>query len=108
MDDSTEGQHTFSAVTNSARQLFVLLRCIGFAPKVQVQISEEGLRFNVEDSSIMEGTVGSSNKMYKFTNTIVRVCIPREIFIYELPLQPSKPSSDVIFRQLPPRDITCF
>lgn len=45
----------FSAVSSSARQLFLLLRCISFAPKVQVQISDEGMRFSVEDSSVMEG-----------------------------------------------------
>lgn len=55
MDDVSEEQPIFSAVSNSARQLYMLLRCISFAPKAQIQISEDGLRFNVEDSSIMEG-----------------------------------------------------
>ena len=44
----------FTAVSSSARQLFLLLRCINISPKVQVQISEQGLRFSVEDSSVME------------------------------------------------------
>jgi cell cycle checkpoint protein len=47
----------FNAVSSSARQLFLLLRCISFSPKAQVQISEEGLRFSVEESSVMEGMV---------------------------------------------------
>ena len=47
----------FSAVSNSARQLYLLLRCISFASKTQVQITEEGLRFSAEDSSVMEGSV---------------------------------------------------
>lgn len=45
----------FSAVSSSARQLFLLLRCISFAPKAQVQISGEGIRFSIEDSAVMEG-----------------------------------------------------
>lgn len=45
----------FTAVSGSARQLFQLLRCISFAPKAQVQISKEGLRFTVEESRVMQG-----------------------------------------------------
>jgi len=45
----------FKAVSSSARQLFQLLNCISFAPKVQVQISSEGLRFAVEESRVMQG-----------------------------------------------------
>lgn len=45
----------FSAVSSSARQLFLLLRCISFAPKVQVQITENGLRFMAEESQVMQG-----------------------------------------------------
>ena len=49
------GQPLFTAVSGSARPLHLLLRCIGFADKAQVQISEEGLRFSVEEASVMEG-----------------------------------------------------
>ena len=45
----------FSAVSSSARQLFQLLRCINFASKAEVQISEAGLRFTAEDSRVMQG-----------------------------------------------------
>ncbi|TKA61747.1 hypothetical protein B0A49_11049 [Cryomyces minteri] len=45
----------FSAVSSSARQLFILLRCISFGPKTHVDISPLGIRFSVEDSSVMEG-----------------------------------------------------
>lgn len=45
----------FTAVSGSARQLFQLLRCINFAPKAQVQISKEGLRFTVEETRVMQG-----------------------------------------------------
>ncbi|KAI9816956.1 MAG: ssDNA endodeoxyribonuclease [Thelocarpon impressellum] len=46
---------TFSAVSSSARQLFSIIRCVGFAVKAQVQITKEGLRFIVEDSRVMQG-----------------------------------------------------
>ena len=49
------GPPIFKAVSSSARQLFQLLNCIRFAPKAQVQISEEGLRFAVEESRVMQG-----------------------------------------------------
>jgi Repair protein Rad1/Rec1/Rad17 len=45
----------FVATSTSAKQLFLLLRCISFGDKVQMQISDEGVRFSVEDSAVMEG-----------------------------------------------------
>ncbi|MCJ1402810.1 ssDNA endodeoxyribonuclease [Xylographa trunciseda] len=45
----------FSAVSSSTRQLFQLLRCINFAPRAHVQITNAGLRFIVEESRIMQG-----------------------------------------------------
>lgn len=45
----------FSAVSSSTRQLYLLLRCISFAPKAEVQIRKEGLRFAVEESRVMQG-----------------------------------------------------
>jgi cell cycle checkpoint protein len=45
----------FKAASSSARQLFQLLNCINFAPKVHVQITSEGIRFAVEDSRVMQG-----------------------------------------------------
>jgi cell cycle checkpoint protein len=53
--DSDHGSPVFKAVSSSARQLFQLLNCIRFAPKSQVQISNEGLRFAVEESRVMQG-----------------------------------------------------
>ncbi|TAQ85323.1 hypothetical protein B7494_g6353 [Chlorociboria aeruginascens] len=49
------GPPVFKAVSSSARQLFQLLNCIRFAPKAQVQISNEGIRFAVEESRVMQG-----------------------------------------------------
>jgi cell cycle checkpoint protein len=45
-----------TAVSSSARQLFLLLRCIAFANKAHVNISDEGVRFSVDEASAMEGT----------------------------------------------------
>jgi cell cycle checkpoint protein len=44
-----------TAVSSSARQLFMLLRCIAFSNKAHVTISEEGLKLSVNESSTMEG-----------------------------------------------------
>ncbi|RPB25273.1 hypothetical protein L211DRAFT_836601, partial [Terfezia boudieri ATCC MYA-4762] len=44
----------FSAVTSSARQLFNILRCVGFVSRAQVQISSDGIRVSVEDSRVMQ------------------------------------------------------
>lgn len=53
-----------SAVSSSARQIFLLLRCIGFAPRAQVQITTEGLRFSVEDSRVMQGLVFLESSLF--------------------------------------------
>ncbi|KAI9725614.1 MAG: ssDNA endodeoxyribonuclease [Chrysothrix sp. TS-e1954] len=44
-----------SAISSSARQLFILLRCISFSTHSHVHISPEGIRFSVEDSNAMQG-----------------------------------------------------
>lgn len=53
--DPEDRAPVFKAVSSSARQLFQLLNCIRFAPRVHVQISAEGLRFAVEESRVMQG-----------------------------------------------------
>ena len=68
MDVDPEERPLFSAVSSSARQLYLLLRCISFAEKAQVQISEEGLRFSVEESSVMEGTYDQVKPLISYTN----------------------------------------
>jgi cell cycle checkpoint protein len=55
MAEPGHGAPIFKAVSSSARQLFQLLNCIRFSPKAQVQISNEGLRFSVEESRVMQG-----------------------------------------------------
>lgn len=53
--DNDNTASLFSAVSGSARQLFLLLRCINFVSKAQVRITKEGLRFTVEESQVMQG-----------------------------------------------------
>ncbi|KAL9089272.1 MAG: hypothetical protein Q9165_005840 [Trypethelium subeluteriae] len=51
-----ESEHfVLRAVTANARQLYLLLRCINFGPYAQVQITQDGLRFSVEEPGVMEG-----------------------------------------------------
>ncbi|KAK4543898.1 hypothetical protein LTR36_004672 [Oleoguttula mirabilis] len=47
----------FSAVSSSARQLLMLLRCISFAKKAHVRISAEGIRFSTEEGSVVEAFI---------------------------------------------------
>lgn len=46
-----------TAVTSSARQLSMLLRCISVAKKALVRISADGIRFATSDGSIMEAFI---------------------------------------------------
>ncbi|KAF2127964.1 DNA repair exonuclease rad1 [Dothidotthia symphoricarpi CBS 119687] len=54
MDDETPP--ILTAVSSSARQLYQLLRCIAFSSKAHVQISAEGLKFSVDEASVMEAS----------------------------------------------------
>ena len=48
-------EEVLRAVSANARQLYLLLRCINLGPHAEVQISRDGIRFCVEESSVMEG-----------------------------------------------------
>lgn len=54
MEDEEE-LPVLTAVSSSARQLYQLLRCINFSEKAHVTINETGLKFSVDDASVMEG-----------------------------------------------------
>lgn len=45
----------FRAVATSTRPLYQLLRCINFAPRVHVQITEDGIRFASDHARVMQG-----------------------------------------------------
>ncbi|RMD44832.1 hypothetical protein DV735_g422, partial [Chaetothyriales sp. CBS 134920] len=50
-----DGPVVFSAVSTSVRQLQVLLRCIAFGPKAEVQITSNGIRFSVDEARVVQG-----------------------------------------------------
>ncbi|KAH6991040.1 Rad1/Rec1/Rad17 [Ilyonectria sp. MPI-CAGE-AT-0026] len=50
-----EAQPIFRAVATSTRPLHQLLRCINFAPRVHVQITEDGVRFAADHARVMQG-----------------------------------------------------
>lgn len=45
----------FTAISTSARRLHVLLRCIAFSPRAEVQITHSGIRFSVEEARVLQG-----------------------------------------------------
>ncbi|RKF63795.1 DNA damage checkpoint control protein rad1 [Erysiphe neolycopersici] len=47
----------FKSVSSSTKPIFQLLNCIRFAPKAHVQISDDGIRFVVEEARVMQGIV---------------------------------------------------
>ncbi|KAF2720428.1 hypothetical protein K431DRAFT_339353 [Polychaeton citri CBS 116435] len=57
-------QPLFRAISSSARQIQLLLRCISFSTKAHVRISPEGLRFSTEDGSTMEAAVLLSKDLF--------------------------------------------
>ncbi|EHK39840.1 uncharacterized protein TrAtP1_006626 [Trichoderma atroviride] len=52
---ATEVKPLFRAVSTSPRPLYQLLRCIDFAQRVHVQITEDGIRFAADNSRVMQG-----------------------------------------------------
>ncbi|KAF1851509.1 Rad1-domain-containing protein [Cucurbitaria berberidis CBS 394.84] len=57
-----------TAVSSSARQLYLLLRCITSSTKAHVQISEEGLKFSVDEASIMEASAFLDKSLFTTYN----------------------------------------
>ncbi|KAI9817100.1 MAG: ssDNA endodeoxyribonuclease [Pycnora praestabilis] len=80
-EGSRNDEPMFSAVSSSPRQLFLLLRCINFASKAQVQISQEGLRFTVEESRVMQGLAFLEKSLFTTFN-------------YTLPTHPTNNDDD--------------
>lgn len=46
---------SFTAISTSARQLHLLLRCIAFSQRAEVQITRSGIRFSVEEARVVQG-----------------------------------------------------
>ncbi|KAB8748978.1 hypothetical protein FH972_026529 [Carpinus fangiana] len=53
-----------TATTSSARQLLALLRCISFANKAHVRITDEGIRFSVEEARVLQGIVSLDKHLF--------------------------------------------
>lgn len=64
------------AVSSTARDIQSLLRCVSFAPRALVQISEQGLRFNVEEAKVMQGELRYSLSIIIRSNTPSRSRCP--------------------------------
>lgn len=45
----------FRAVASSTKRIYQLLKCISFSPKVDVQLTHEGIRFAADHSRVMQG-----------------------------------------------------
>ncbi|KAI1355466.1 DNA repair exonuclease rad1 [Xylaria sp. FL0043] len=53
--ESVPRQPLFRAVASSTRQIYQLLKCISFSPKVEVQLTHQGIRFAADHSRVMQG-----------------------------------------------------
>ncbi|KAF1971601.1 DNA repair exonuclease rad1 [Bimuria novae-zelandiae CBS 107.79] len=87
-----------TAVSSSARQLYLLLRCINFAEKAHVQINDGGLQFSVDEASVMEGSAFLSKDL--FTTYTFRAPAPSQREINDsddedAPLEPDLPTFQI-------------
>ncbi|KAI0438271.1 DNA repair exonuclease rad1 [Xylaria telfairii] len=48
-------QPLFRAVASSTKRIYQLLKCISFSPKVDVQLTHDGVRFAADHSRVMQG-----------------------------------------------------
>ncbi|KAK3187157.1 checkpoint clamp complex protein Rad1 [Lecanicillium sp. MT-2017a] len=84
-----ESQPLFRAVATSTRPLYQLLRCINFAPRVHVQITEDGIRFSADHARVMKGVAFLDKAL--FTSYSVNLPVsadgqPTEETIFQIPL----------------------
>src|ERR1700744_3166776 len=49
------GPPLFTAISTSARQLYLLLRCIAFSQRAEVEINASGIKFSVEEARVVQG-----------------------------------------------------
>src|ERR1700742_3827725 len=49
------GLPIFTATSTSARQLYLLLRCIAFSQRAEVEIDPKGIKFTVEEARVVQG-----------------------------------------------------
>lgn len=53
-----------TAVSSSARQLYSLLRCLSFADKAHVRISESAIFFSVDEARVMQARVALEKELF--------------------------------------------
>jgi cell cycle checkpoint protein len=58
----------FSAVSTSVRQLYLLLRCISFAPKAEVEITSTSIRFSVDEARVVQGLTHLDKSLFTSYN----------------------------------------
>ncbi|KAF2148364.1 hypothetical protein K461DRAFT_297789 [Myriangium duriaei CBS 260.36] len=58
------GAPLFTAVASSPRQLHHLLNTISFAPRVQVRITSEGIRFAAAETGVLEASIFLSRPLF--------------------------------------------
>lgn len=75
----------FTAVSTSARQLYLLLRCINFASKADVQITAEGLRFSAEESHVVQGLAFLERALFS-SYTFVPPDETAQLFVFRVSL----------------------
>ena len=82
-----DSQPILTAVSSSARQLFLLLRCIAFSNKAHVTISEEGLKISVDEVSAMEGTLRlNSFTQWQNLTRSNSINLPQQVSLHNLQL----------------------
>ncbi|KAF1808902.1 Rad1-domain-containing protein [Eremomyces bilateralis CBS 781.70] len=59
-----DGDILFSAISNNVRALWQLLRCINFTKKARVYISNDGISFSVEETSVMDASVLLTKELF--------------------------------------------
>ena len=75
-----DGPAIFSAVSTSVRQLYLLLRCISFGAKAEVQITSDGIRFLVDEARVVQGLTFLDKSLftsYNFNPDDETTVIPR-------------------------------
>ncbi|KAI1819790.1 DNA repair exonuclease rad1 [Xylaria intraflava] len=67
-DSATPQQPLFRAVASSTRQIHQLLKCISFSPKVDVQLTHDGIRFAADHSRVMQGVAFLDKSLFTAYN----------------------------------------
>ncbi|KAL1902682.1 checkpoint clamp complex protein Rad1 [Sporothrix stenoceras] len=64
MDIDTQAPPFFRAMATSTRPIYQLLRCVSFANKVHVEISDDGIKFIADHTRVMQGMASIGRSMF--------------------------------------------